>query len=436
MTTIDLTSMVSVDSVAGDGTSKKQKAVNIGRFVGQCSAPRVVESMDPSRPRMVRSVRNGTVPLRGGDCIFNWRGDRATLSVAWDQGGGKYGLTVAHLVTSVPFWELGEPIFAFNSDMPVEWTDDDRPVYKRIKVGKAVSIDHDTDSLIFRIEDYIKIDPKGVTISPCWNPFESYNDQDVHHIEFIDHNTSAMLADIPKNTRLMGFGAAQRAVFGRRTTVYSRSEDTRRTMKTALDRVFRRHSRVHEESDKITVRRSDNELKDMSDCGLLYIDEAGKPCCMHITTQVTRGGAFLVFAVGFREIMKSHTSYFDFKQSPAVLSSTPMAPDAPEQRRRNSYLIESSDYSIVIDGATKPWSFKDEHVRTVPTSVDDIEMGLFEPSSLAIGDQPNKFNRLFSQYSDSKSGMKSLELERVHEIDSSFETLVMPNLSDDSDDDS
>lgn len=458
MTTIHSTipSMISVNSVGSDigvpnekKNKKQQKMLNVvGRMASQCSEPAIIDSMDPSRPSMVRSIRNGTVPLRGGDCIFNWRGDRATLSVAWahpTRGGLKYGLTVAHLVTSVPFWELGEPIFAFNSDIPVEWTTDGQPVYKRIQIGRVVSIDHDTDSLIFQIHDCIKIDSKGVTISPCRNPSISNNDQDVHHIEFMDHSVSSMQTDVPRHTRLLGFGAAQRIVLGRRTTVYSRSDNVRSKMKSALEEVFQRHSRSFDQNDNVTVATSDSELRDKSDCGLLFLDEQGKPCCMHITTQITRGGSFISFAVGFREVMKSHPSYFDFNQSPSsVLSSTPQAPEAPEQSRY-SYLIESSDYSVVIDGTTKPWSFEDEHVRTVHTSIQTIEKRLFELSSLHnnIGLPRKKHNSLFEHWPDATGDVKSVELEQKCDEEEelsdnakfSFETLVMPNMSDDSDDD-
>lgn len=442
MTTLAVSSTYSYDSA--DASEKQQQTLDIGRLAGQCLAPSVTASIGPSRPWMVRSMSNNTVPLRGGDCIFNRRGDRATLAVAWERQGKKFGLTVAHLVNSAqPSRGEGEPIFAFNCSMPLGWMQDGTPVYKRILVGKVVSIDHDTDSLVFEIDDSIKIVPQGVTVYSIPRQLSvADGGQDVHYIEFPDHNISTVHVDVPKRSRLMGFGAAGRGVVGRCINVYSRQYDTRAKMKLVLDNLLGRHAKAYDiegVTNRATFSRSANELKDKSDCGFLYLDEKGKPCCMQITTYLTGYGVFTSFAVGFREIMKSHAYFFDFQRCSSASSSLPAAPFARAEGTRRRYLIESTDYAVVVDGTTKPWAgVEDEYVQTVPSAVETKGMELGE-QSFYNGHRPMRSDCLFENKLQKTSDVISYKWEGTHETEEyldrithpSYMTLVMPDVCDD-----
>jgi hypothetical protein len=394
---------------------------------------------------MARSVRGSEIvpALRGGDSIFNRRGVRVTLAVAWEKPNEKkkYGLTVAHLMASVvPFGrELGEPIFAIDSDMPVGWTDEGIPVYIRIPIGRVVSIDYDTDSLIFEFDNDIQIEPMAVTVPACCKQMESSSNSnlDVHHIEFPDHNISSMQVDVPKGTRLMGFGCSQQRVVGTCTNVYSRHDETRSKMKFVFDEVFGRHHRScgdEREADRAISPPSGDEPKDNIHCGLLYIDQDGETCCMHSATRVTRNGVVVSFAVGLREILKSHASYFYSHQSRSVSSSAPEAPSASAQTRRRSYLMESSDYVIMIDPSTEQGTLEDYHVQTVPMiTVKVEEKGLFEPS-------PERLDSLYVVKVNEPNDIDFLESESSYDAEGDperqpDETSIMPSdLFDDDDD--
>lgn len=93
--------------------------------------------------KKVRSLEDSN--LRGGNFVLDLEGRATTLSFAFEKDGALYGLTAGNLA------DIGDPIFVFflSSKTPNDFND--KESYEIMKVGKVVSKDVDTDSLIFEI---------------------------------------------------------------------------------------------------------------------------------------------------------------------------------------------------------------------------------------------------------------------------------------------
>jgi len=97
----------------------------------------------------VRSIQGGHVALRGGDFIANGFGEAATMSFCFYKNEKKYGLTVGHL-----FQRVADVIYTFSSDTP----DPDSGKYLISQIGHVVSLDANTDSLVFEIRRWVNIE--------------------------------------------------------------------------------------------------------------------------------------------------------------------------------------------------------------------------------------------------------------------------------------
>jgi hypothetical protein len=96
----------------------------------------------------VRSIQGGHVALRGGDYIANAFGEAATVSFCLYNNDKKYGLTVAHL-----FRRVGDVVYAFSNDTPAA-----NGKYQISQIGHVVSMDANTDSLVFEIRRWVDIE--------------------------------------------------------------------------------------------------------------------------------------------------------------------------------------------------------------------------------------------------------------------------------------
>jgi len=103
--------------------------------------------------------------LRGGDWVASRFGS-VTLAVAWTHGkrNKKYGLAVARAFTDHGLG-VGASVFAFDSDEAEMTRLDGTKANKPLKIGTVTTIDMRTDSAIFEIFDFIKIDPLAVALS-------------------------------------------------------------------------------------------------------------------------------------------------------------------------------------------------------------------------------------------------------------------------------
>ena len=184
-------------------TATTPQRLNVSSIVSSWSPLEVREArdVDGEGKIKVRSLNGNTSPLRGGDWLSS-RKALVTLSVAWtEHGGKKYGLTVAHPFTDHGFG-VGSSVFAFDSDEATFTKPNGQKAHKSIKIGSIVSVDMETDSVVFDIFPHIKIEPQVVTLSPSQvrkvdlpNPFENGE-------------------PFPVGKKLIMFGAARRGMVG------------------------------------------------------------------------------------------------------------------------------------------------------------------------------------------------------------------------------
>jgi hypothetical protein len=123
----------------------------------------------------VCSIDGGSRSLRGGDFVLNENGAATTLSFCFETNDARYGLTAGHLAATT-----GQTIYAFFKDDP-DFVGDEHGgpnpnmVYQMVKIGEVTSKSCKTDSLVFKIQDEIKVDllklalkagPKGELVLP------------------------------------------------------------------------------------------------------------------------------------------------------------------------------------------------------------------------------------------------------------------------------
>jgi hypothetical protein len=216
--------------------------------------------------RKIRSLLNhNTRHLRGGDWLVSTR-SHMTLAVAWnhEHNGKKYGLTVAH-----PFANygrtIGDSVFAFDSDENEVQNLDGEMVHKLVNVGTIVSIDMDTDSIIFEIYSNIKIYPLAVALSA--------GEDQVRKI--VLPKPGVIPEPLPYGKQLVMFGAARHGMIGCRVKDVDRLAGS-----TSTDISAELATQSYE-----TNRNGSTKLSYAGNCGALYLDEDGVAWRMHTTIQ-------------------------------------------------------------------------------------------------------------------------------------------------------
>jgi hypothetical protein len=113
----------------------------------------------------VVSLEDGNI--RGGHWVLNKDGDGCTIAFLWKNSSGRiFGLTTAH-----SFETIGDSVFVFlhGEPTPITYEDHHGFVYEMMEVGEVVSINQDTDSIVFEVTciftkhrfDLLKLDRKS-----------------------------------------------------------------------------------------------------------------------------------------------------------------------------------------------------------------------------------------------------------------------------------
>ena len=248
----------------------------------------------------VRSTRDGSVPMVGGDWVLSAEGKAATLAFAFrgpsgtNNGEERFGLTVAHLVE-----RIGDPVYAFASDDANPRTG----LYPVRKVGEVVSLDVINDSMVFKFLCNVQVNLYKINLGSSTN---------LHHLRIPDWSE---IGGLSVGTVVVGFGAQRRGTKG---VITVRCQHA--------DHVLNR-SDVGVESDTGTM------LTDDGDCGMLYLDEYGTPWTMHHAVTRNNDGTYCSWGTRLDVIMASHYEFFGIKGSqapaPHQLNSIPTKSPAP-----------------------------------------------------------------------------------------------------------
>lgn len=213
----------------------------------------IAESFTPLRQqrytkqiKKVRTVFGGfdAGPLRGGDWVFDKKGDGCTLAFCFQYNSQWYGLTTGHL------FEKEEDVFVAHHILANGMAELD-------KIGKCVSQSSQTDSMVFII------DAEWV--------------QDFVTDRLLDQKAGLLLElRLPKEyiiptegSYLLGFGAQRRGALGRVTTPL-------------LPRVVASDPASEALSGDIGISGDQKEqLSDDGDCGCIHFDSHGVGVSMH-----------------------------------------------------------------------------------------------------------------------------------------------------------
>ena len=288
-------------------------------------------------PMKVRSLAGNARKLRGGDWISCGAADgQMTLAVAWKRGPKQYGLTVYH-----PFHEdgrrIGSGVYAFNSDVALPFSKPSGDVvykHKAIQIGNVVSIDAETDSLVFEIFPNIEIDPFAVALSG--------DDNNVCYVNFPKPDSlSPNLPDL--GTKLVMYGAARRGMIGSCVEMLPNDDALR------ADKSTRLTTRSFDSNDGVV--NGETKLSFGGDCGALYIDEDGAPWGMHTTIYGTKSDNKIVWTSRgalLSHIVEGHRFYF----SP-VSQSVDSQPSTTNGKSKRQSLSGSKSFDLRIE-ATSP----------------------------------------------------------------------------------
>ena len=259
----------------------------------------------------VRNIKNGAIPLMGGDWVLDGQGKSATLSFAFKGPIGTsnetklFGLTVGHIAE-----RLDDPIYAFASDVPNPQTGK----YRVMKIGTVVAICLSTDSLIVEFAPQILVEPYKIHLG---GPTP-------HQLVIPDWSEVSNTSPLQIGTAVVAFGAQRRGAKG---VVAGRCA---------------KYDGLLDSSD-ICFEASDPRLSlsDEGDCGMIYIDERGIPWAIHHT--ITRhDGVYFSWGKSLAVIMSSHYQYFGIegRQGTAMHQLGYISPPVKADIPQKSFSIE------------------------------------------------------------------------------------------------
>ncbi|CAB9502321.1 expressed unknown protein [Seminavis robusta] len=191
--------------VSFDSTLTPQRFLDVDALQTEWSPKEERIARSQSGGMKVRSLDGNKRRLRGGDFVLNKWDAAATIGFCFKDKTTKkkYGITVAHLAdhchsqTGAVLQEgrVGDKLYVFLSDEP----DDTTGEYEKAELGKIVSLERSTDSMVFEVEGNIEVE--SYVLHPC-----------------LGLQTRISLGPFEMGgigTTLVGFGAQRRGTLGR-----------------------------------------------------------------------------------------------------------------------------------------------------------------------------------------------------------------------------
>jgi hypothetical protein len=295
----------------------------------------------------VRSLDNNSRKLRGGFFLLNRHGNAVTLSFCYVADNKNFGLTVAHLAdyidedgTVIRVGQLGDKLFAFDSDAP-----NANNVYAQVEIGKIVSIDRDTDSLIFEVRNGILFEPLALDVSR--GQAATMSEAAISVPADPNGSTSTLL------TTLAGFGAQRRGTVGRVVGQVGSNEATVVMLEDDLCiQSFVPSGQAHANGRK--------QLTDGGDCGMIFLDVYAKPWGMHhVLYYQGSSREYTSCCVPFHKILESHQNYFPHNDS-VVHQGSPLIHRSSSTKENDQTGVGDC---IILD---KPLIFKTETKELSP----------------------------------------------------------------------
>ena len=226
----------------------------------------------------IRSTRDGSVPMMGGDWLLDGRGSSVTLSFAFKGPVGTsnsekiYGLTVGLIAIA-----HGDPIYAFSSDE----VNPETGQYRVMKIGTVVSNNIGTDSLVFEFLPHIRVEPYKISLG---GPTP-------HHLQIPDWGKLPS-RPFKNGSVVVAFGAQRRGAKG-----------------VVVGRCCYHDDLLNSSDICFEACEPGMSLSDDGDCGMIYFDENGIPWAMHHA--VSRSdGKYYSWGKSLAAIMASHYEYF------------------------------------------------------------------------------------------------------------------------------
>lgn len=299
----------------------------------------------------------------------------ATAGLFYENNGKNYGITVAHLADIVDVYgniqrlgDVGDSISAFDSDEP-----DENGIYNRVEIGKIVSIDRDTDSMIFEVLPRFKISPLVVTIGSGG----------AGRYVTLPRDTISIPVDKSKlnstpYTDVCSYGAQRRGAMGRVVSQVNAGQLNDESKNIILEEDLC----IQSIDDRNVLGRK--ALTDDGDCGMLNVDENVKVWSMHHAIGYSaRTREYTSYSVPFHKILeaRSHRDFLPHQDS-VCRQSTPIA------RRRSSEEENRKPYDIG-EVLRRPLTFD---TRIVDSKEFEPELIRFPGTLKVMGYASDKFN--------------------------------------------
>lgn len=302
----EITEKLSDLSVDGDGEtiapSSEDKGPKTPREVFDIDV--IIENWTPENHRdrrtkesksIVQTTLGGNTPLVGGSFITDGSSS-VTLTFCFEApegspyAGRRFGLTVGHIVED---GRCGQPMYAYSSNIP-----DGNGKYPSKKIGTVVDVEPDTDSLLFEIDDEVKVELNTIRTS--------------HGTKHVLDLSAVLMGGNRRNRergrRLFGFGPQRRGTVGRVASVWPGLRKSKRIIEGDIG--IDSFDPDENESDGNRAITHDSE------CGMIYVNEIGIGVSMHhVISRSLCGKYWTSWGVPLYYIMLQHGEYFGIKEA-------------------------------------------------------------------------------------------------------------------------